>query len=103
MRCALTPLPAPPPDAGAPANGEAAMADVEAARRSNADSAAASKKAPGAVPGLPKLLSGAVPDEACTAHCYHVSMHAPSEISSKETTTSKTFARILTESGGSQS
>ena len=41
------------------------MADVDAVRRSTADWAPASEKAPGAVPGRFELLSGAVPDEAC--------------------------------------
>ena len=65
MRCALTPSPAPACD---PAKGEAAMADVDAVRRSIAGSAAASEKAPGAVPGRFELLWGAAPDDACIGH-----------------------------------
>jgi len=65
VRCALTPSPVPACD---PAKGEAAMADVDAVRRSIVDSAAASEKAPGAVPGRFELLSGAAPDDACIGY-----------------------------------
>lgn len=62
MRCALTPFSGSGLTA---AKGEAAMAEVDAVRRSTADWAPASVKAPGAVPGRLELLSGAAPDEAC--------------------------------------
>lgn len=70
VRSALAPAPAPASEA--PTKGDAAIADVEAVRRSKGSCSAASESAPGAVPGRHELLSGAVPEDACIAQ--HVSM-----------------------------
>ena len=70
MRSALVPFLAPASEA--PTKGDAAIADVEAVRRSRGSASAASESAPGAVPGRHELLSGAMPEDACMAQ--HVSM-----------------------------
>ncbi len=73
VRCTLFPFPV--PALGALTKGDAAIADVEAVRRSRGSGSAASDRAPGAVPGRHELLSGTVPEDACMAQHVSTLLH----------------------------
>ena len=73
VRSVLVPFLAPASEA--PTKGDAAIADVEAVRRSRGSASAASESAPGAVPGRHELLSGAMPEDACMAQHVSLPLH----------------------------